>query len=206
MSEHYGRIAFTAHVEEAQSRYGRRARPRLAQSGNSSRFRDPLTEFEAQFLTTCEEFYVSTVSDTGWPYVQFRGGPPGFLRLVNEHTVGWADFRGNRQYITTGNLLGNDRVAMILMDHARQRRLKIFGRARVVDVASDSDVVLGLADTTSRAIVERAMLIDVEAFDWNCAQHIPAHCTPDEIDLVMARPRGSGCATAGHGLSTAAPL
>lgn len=144
---------------------------------------DLLTETEKQFIAEREGFYLGTVGETGWPYVQFRGGPPGFLRVVDDRTLGWADFRGNRQYISTGNFAGNDRVSLFLMDYPNQRRLKIFGRARVVDVGSEFLAQLTIRDY--RAVVERGVLVQVEAFDWNCPQHITPRYTVEEIQATL---------------------
>ncbi|AMJ61454.1 pyridoxamine 5'-phosphate oxidase family protein [Bosea sp. PAMC 26642] len=140
---------------------------------------------EADFITARDGFYLASVSETGWPYVQFRGGPAGFLRVLDETTLGFADFRGNRQYVTTGNVAGNDRVSLFLMDYAHRRRLKIFGRMRLVDANDDPDLAarLGLADYP--ATVERAVSISVEAFDWNCPQHITPRFTEAEIAAML---------------------
>ena len=131
-------------------------------------------------------FPAKSFSETGWPYVQFRGGPPGFLRVVDDHTVGWADFRGNLQYITTGNVAGDDRVALIILDYAQRRRLKIFGHARVVTVADDATLVESFADPGYDAEVQRAVLVTVEAFDWNCQQHITPRFSAAELEPHLA--------------------
>lgn len=134
MSRHYDAIAFTEAVSDIQRRYGsqafydrQRARGLL---GDGATGGDALTHDERDYLGERDCFYLATVSETGWPYVQFRGGPPGFLRLIDDHTLGWADFRGNLQYVSMGNLVHNDRVAMIAMDYPNRQRLKIYGRAR----------------------------------------------------------------------------
>jgi uncharacterized protein len=140
---------------------------------------DVLTAAEKEFIASRDGFYLASVGETGWPYVQFRGGPPGFLRVIDDHTVGWADFRGNRQYISTGNITGDDRIALFLMDYAKQQRLKIFGYARIVDTDRELRAQLTMPDY--RAVVERAVLVHVEAFDWNCPQHITPRYTVEEI-------------------------
>jgi uncharacterized protein len=137
---------------------------------------------ERDFLAERDGFYLATVSETGWPYVQYRGGPPGFLRVIDDHTLGWADFRGNLQYISTGNLAGDDRVAMIVMDYAHRRRLKIFGRAQVITAEDRPELITTLADPSYDAVVQRAVLISVDAFDWNCPQHITPRFTAAEIE------------------------
>ena len=151
--------------------------------------RDSLGPAEASFIVERDGFYQATVSETGWPYVQFRGGPGGFLKVLDEKTIAYADFRGNRQYVSTGNLTGNDRVALILMDYPNQRRLKLWGRARTVEASDDPELVAALHDETYRARPERAVVITVEAFDWNCPQHIPRRFTIDEFEEQFTRLR-----------------
>lgn len=118
--------------------------------------------------------------------MQYRGGPAGFLRVLDERLLGFADFRGNRQYVTAGNVAANDRVSLFLMDYARRRRLKIFGRMRIVDAADDPALAarLGVGDYPGR--VERAVLVAVEAHDWNCPQHITPRFTQAELEGVLA--------------------
>jgi uncharacterized protein len=118
--------------------------------------------------------------------VQYRGGPAGFLRVIDERTLGYADLRGNRQYVTTGNVVGNDRVALFLMDYAHQRRLKIFGRMRIVDASADPQLADKLAVSGYGGRVERAVLVTVEAFDWNCPQHITPRFTQSELEQALA--------------------
>lgn len=120
----------------------------------------------------------------GWPYVQHRGGPAGFVRVLDDHTIGFADFRGNRQYVTVGNLHGNDRVALLLMDYASHTRLKLPGRARVIAL-DDTDMLDRLRVAGHKAPVERGLVIDVEAFDWNCSQHITPRFTAAEVETVI---------------------
>lgn len=186
MSKHYGAIAFTDDVRAVQRRYGSEAfydRKRMA--GKASPGRDPLTTTERDYLAERDSFYVATVSETGWPYVQFRGGPRGFLRVLDEHTVGWADFRGNLQYISTGNLAGQDRVAIIAVDYPHRRRLKLFGHARVVTAEDDPQLTSALTDPAYEAAVERAVVVDVDAFDWNCPQHITPRYTAAELEAAL---------------------
>ena len=142
---------------------------------------DRFTEAEAEFIARRDSFYMATVSETGWPYVQHRGGPPGFLRLIDDRTLGFADFRGNRQYISVGNLAANDRAALILMDYARRRRLKIYARVEPKDLAGDPELAAKLATEGYRGLAERALLLHLEAFDWNCPQHITPRFTEEEL-------------------------
>ena len=187
VSKHYGAVAFTHSVRDVQRTHGSETfytRKRLQAQAVPGP--DPLTEDEIQYLTERDSFYMATVSETGWPYVQFRGGPAGFLRVLDEHTIGWADFRGNLQYISTGNLIAGERVALILMDYAHRRRLKIFGRARIATTDEDPALVESLADPSYDATVERAVLVTVEAFDWNCPQHITPRYTADDLEPHLA--------------------
>ena len=180
MPRPFGRIAFTPTVLSFQESRGIRTRAPVPDDP-----RDPrgthLTEAESEFIAARDGFYQATVSESGWPYVQFRGGPTGFLRVLDERTIAYADFRGNMQYISAGNLAGDGRVSLILMDYANRRRLKILGRARLVDAADDPALVARLEDPSYRAHVERAVVIAVEAFDWNCPQHITPRYTEAEF-------------------------
>ena len=144
---------------------------------------DRLGVAESAFIASRDSFYLASISEVGWPYVQHRGGPPGFLRVIDEHTLGFADFRGNRQYLTLGNTAVNPRVSLFLMDYTRRRRLKIFGRLSVSD---DAAFVAQLRTPSHDATVERGIRIDVEATDWNCPQHITPRFTEAEIALASA--------------------
>jgi predicted pyridoxine 5'-phosphate oxidase superfamily flavin-nucleotide-binding protein len=193
MSRHYDEVAFTEAVREVQERYGsrafydrRRARAATSKAGGVG---DALSDDERDYLSECDSFYLATVSETGWPYVQFRGGPPGFLRVLDEHTIGWADFRGNLQYISTGNVATNDRVALIVMDYPNRQRLKLYGHARVAYVEDEPDLVARLTLPDYDAVVQRAVIVSVEAFDWNCQQHITPRYTAAELAPVLAQLR-----------------
>lgn len=168
----YARVAFTETVQEMQREQGSRPGGRALGSAVGLH-RDPLGERETGFIRARDGFYLATVSETGWPYVQFRGGPAGFTHVLDEHTLGYADVRGNRQYITHGNLRTDDRVALFFMDYARRSRLKIFGHARTVDAEADPALADRLLPTRTEGRVERLVVIAVEAFDWNCPKHIP---------------------------------
>ncbi|CAN5511414.1 pyridoxamine 5'-phosphate oxidase family protein [soil metagenome] len=187
MSKHYGTIAFTDTVRDVQRDHGSLVfYDRKRVQGKAVPGTDPLTDDEKDYLAERDSFYLATVSETGWPYVQFRGGPIGFIRVVDDHTIGWADFRGNLQYISTGNLTGDDRVALIAMDYAHRRRLKIFGHARIVTVEEDPGLVKDFADPGYDAEVERVVLVTVDAFDWNCPQHITSRFTAAELEPHLA--------------------
>ena len=184
MSRAYYDIAFTPAVHATQTRMGSRAT--YAPLDHSHDRRDTLTTDEAEFIQERDGFYQASVSETGWPYVQFRGGPAGFLKVLDDKTIGYADFRGNVQYISVGNLHGNDRVALILMDYANQRRLKILGHARMVDVRDDPGLIARVEVPRYGARIERAVVITVEGYDWNCPQHITPRFTGAEVTSRVA--------------------
>ncbi len=189
MLHRYLEIASTPSVKAVRERHGSAAQyARLdgtLGAGDEVR-NDRLGPAEMEFISRRDGFYLATVSSTGWPYVQFRGGPAGFLRVLDEHRLGFADFRGNRQYLSVGNVAGNDRVSLFLMDYAHQRRLKIFGRMQVLDAQDEPDLARTLAMPGYPARIERAVLITVEAFDWNCPQHITPRFTEAEIADALA--------------------
>jgi len=178
MNKNFTQFAFTDSVKKVQERYGsRKAYARMETSGDQYR----LTEQEAEFIQSRDSFYMATVGENGWPYVQFRGGPTGFLKIVDDTTLGYADFRGNRQYISTGNLEVENRVALILMDYANQRRLKIWAEATITETNDDPELLELLKMPDYQARIERAVLLRIQAFDWNCPQHITPRYTIDEI-------------------------
>jgi predicted pyridoxine 5'-phosphate oxidase superfamily flavin-nucleotide-binding protein len=129
------------------------------------------------------------VGATGWPYVQFRGGPPGFLRVLDDRTIAWADFRGNLQYISTGNLAGDDRAALIVLDYPTRQRLKIYGHARVAYAEDDPELTARLTPPDYDAVVQRAVVVSVAAFDWNCQQHITPRYTAAELEAPLTAMR-----------------
>ena len=183
MPHKFAEIAFTEHVQDEQTRHrSRRQYERVQRFGPDN---DRFGPDEKSFIDSRDGMYLATVSETAWPYVQFRGGPKGFLRVLDEQTLGFADFRGNRQYITAGNLRTNDRVALFLMDYPSRTRLKILGRAELREAATDPELVKRLTVPGYRATVERAVLIHVAAFDWNCQQHITPRWTREEIAEAM---------------------
>jgi len=183
MSRAYSDLAFTPTVRAMQTRMGSRAS--YSRLDRAEDRRDSLTEREAEFIHERDGFYQATVSETGWPYVQFRGGPAGFLKVLDAKTLGYTDFRGNLQYISVGNLQGNDRVSLILMDYANQRRLKILGRVRLVSASDDPALLARLRLPQYGGTVERAFVIAVEAYDWNCPQHITPRFTETEIEQAV---------------------
>jgi predicted pyridoxine 5'-phosphate oxidase superfamily flavin-nucleotide-binding protein len=189
MSDQYADIAFTDSVKSVQQMLGSRADYARRETGPD--YNGRLGPEETQFIAERDGFYIASVSETGWPYVQFRGGPPGFLRVLDDDEIGFADFRGNRQYVTAGNLTVNPRVSLFLMDYANKRRLKIFGLARLVDREADPELVKSLAVKAYPAQIERAALIKVQAFDWNCPQHITRRFSKEEFARLFGSPRRS---------------
>ncbi len=186
MSAGYAAVSETDDVRAAQERLGsRRARARLA-APPPGEPRDPLTEAERGFVAGLDGFYLASVSSTGWPYVQFRGGPPGFVRSPDPHTLAWADFRGNRQYLSTGNVAGDERVSLFFMDYPNRLRLKVFGRAQILDARDHPDVVAELSVPGYRAVVEQAVVVTVVAFAWNCPQHITPRYSRSELEALLA--------------------
>ena len=183
MGHRFAQIAFTDRVRDMQEARGSRkayARMEAGDTGN-----DRLGEVETGFIEARDSFYMASVSETGWPYVQHRGGPAGFMRVIDECTIGFADFSGNRQYISAGNLQGDDRVSLFFMDYPNQRRLKLLGRARQLR-ADEAEVLARLELPQYRARVERGFVIRVEAFDWNCPQHITPRYTQAEVEAMVA--------------------
>ena len=183
MGHRFAELAFTPTVMAVQEHEGSRDSYRRLEGGEAHH--DRLGPAEASFIAARDSFYMATVSETGWPYLQHRGGPRGFLKVLDEGTIGFADFRGNRQYVSVGNLLGDDRVALILVDYPNRRRLKILGRARAVTM--EDAATLGRLDVPGyRAKIERGLVIAVEAFDWNCPQHLTPRFTAEEIASAVA--------------------
>jgi hypothetical protein len=188
MARAFAEIAFTPGVLAEQTRQG------TAESygkflTDEAEPRDSLGPGEAAFIAQRDGSYQATVSETGWPYVQFRGGPVGFLKVLDEKTIAYADFRGNRQYLSVGNLRGDDRVALILVDYPNRRRLKVWGHARIVELADDAALVTRLHDPTYKARPERAVVITIAALDWNCQQHLPERYTLEELEPALAQLR-----------------
>ena len=140
---------------------------------------------EHAFIEARDGFFQATVNQDGWPYVQFRGGPAGFLKVLDDQTIGYADFRGNVQYVSVGNMADNDRGALILMGQARRKRLKIWARARIVHAGDEPELVARLTDPDYPAKIERAVILTIEALDWNCPQHITPRFTEAEIGEVV---------------------
>ncbi|MBM5571135.1 MULTISPECIES: 2Fe-2S iron-sulfur cluster-binding protein [Deefgea] len=184
MPRAFAAISFTDSVKAAQTRYHSRDSNRGFELAEDTR--SEMTEREAEFIAARDSFYMATVAENGWPYVQHRGGPAGFLKVLDANTLGFADFRGNVQYLSVGNLNANDKISIILMDYTNRRRLKIWGRVRIVHELENPELIAALEDPTYRARIERAMVITVEAWDWNCPQHITPRYTDADIEQLIA--------------------
>lgn len=180
MAHQFAELMFTKNVKAAQDQYG--SRVRLERFATMAGPNDELTDREAAFIAERDTFYLATVNEDGWPYVQHRGGPPGFLKVLGPDQLAYADFRGNTQLISVGNSSMNDRCSLILMDYTKRRRLKILGRMRFDDASVVSANVLErIALRDYEAHIERVGVIDVVAFDWNCPQHITPRYTEAEF-------------------------
>jgi predicted pyridoxine 5'-phosphate oxidase superfamily flavin-nucleotide-binding protein len=185
MGRRFAEVAFTPLVKEQQALHGSRAAYERVE--RSADFGDRLTISERTFVEQRDGFYMASVTETGWPYLQYRGGPRGFLRVIDEQTIGFADLRGNKQYISVGNLLHDDRVALFLMDYTTQSRLKILGHAAIHEnTPAAAEWIAKLRPPQEKTPAERAITIRIEAFDWNCQQHITARYTEEELANMLA--------------------
>ncbi|MEQ1607261.1 MAG: pyridoxamine 5'-phosphate oxidase family protein [Pyrinomonadaceae bacterium] len=184
MSHKFFDLTFTPSVKAAQEHYGTRRNYARFEGGESD-FHG-LSDAETDFIEARDGFYMATVNEDGQPYIQFRGGPKGFLKVLDDRTLGYADFRGNLQYISVGNLKANDKAALFLMDYPNQARLKLLVRVEVKDANEAPEIIEKLTMPGYKAKIERAMILHVEAFDWNCPQHITQRYTMDEIRMMTA--------------------
>ena len=183
MSPHFGSLVFTPAVKALQERYGsRRQYGRIKGSESLAR----LGPDEREFIGERDTFYMATLGSTGWPYVQHRVGPKGFLKVIDERSLAFADFRGNKQYISTGNLMTDNRVAIILVDYPRQLRLKLLGQVEIFEGEQAREWIGKVRDPEYQVITERVYVIRIEAFDWNCQQHIIPRYTEEEIREAVA--------------------
>jgi hypothetical protein len=175
-------IAATPSVKAAQQANG--SADRWSNFSGERTF-DRFRESEAAFIAARDSFYLATVSETGWPYVQHRGGPPGFIRVLDDKTLAIADFRGNRQYISVGNLGAGGRAALILVDYPNRRRLKILAHVEIKSLTDDPELAAVVATPGHKAMPERVLKFRLDAFDWNCSQHITQRFTEAEIDAAL---------------------
>lgn len=192
MSENFQKLVTTPAVTRAQIHYFGRAQIPLSSTPPADNIsgetepHDLLTPEEIEFISRRDSFYLASVTENGWPYVQHRGGQPGFLRVLSPSQLAFADYKGNRQMLSTGNLAAKDRVALFLMDYPERNRLKILGHARIKDAREYPELVSQLAEKEVQPIVERFFIIDVVAFDWNCSKYITPRYTAEEIAHAIA--------------------
>ncbi len=184
MAPNFGSLVFTPLIKALQEKYGSRRQYARLETGVGTP--DRLGPDEVAFIAERDSFYMATVGASGWPYVQYRGGSEGFLKPIDGQTLAFADFRGNRQYISTGNLGSDDRVALIMVDYPSQSRLKVLGRAQIFEGDAGREWIARLREPGSKDVIERAYVIRVEAFDWNCPQHITPRFTEDQIRQALA--------------------
>ena len=180
MAEKFLELTFTDSVRKAQKHYFGNS-PHI----HSTADHDPLTDDEIAFINSQDSFYLATVSESGWPYMQHRGGKPGFLRVINPTSLAFADYRGNRQVLSTGNLAVNDRICLFLMDYPQRARLKLLGHARVEDARQHPELVTEYSTPDVQRIVERVFLIDIVSYDWNCQQYITPRYTAAEVEAAV---------------------
>jgi predicted pyridoxine 5'-phosphate oxidase superfamily flavin-nucleotide-binding protein len=183
MASRFSELMFTPAVKRLQQDDGSRAAHARSETAKFPT-RDRLTSRETDFIASRDSFYMASVSETGWPYVQHRGGPPGFIKVLDDRSIGFADYPGNRQFVSFGNIGGDDRVSLILMDYPNRRRLKILGHARLVDPTSLPDLI-GPREVS----VARGVIVALEAFDWNCPQYITPRFTAAELEPLYDRLR-----------------
>jgi uncharacterized protein len=184
MGRRFAELAFTPLVKEQQKQHGSRHLYERVERSND--FGDSLGPFERTFIEASDGFYMASVTETGWPYIQYRGGLKGFLHILDDRTLGFADLRGNKQYISVGNLQHEDRVALFFMDYPNQSRLKILGHAKVHEGTAEArKLIEQLRMPDEKTPAERAFLIHIAAFDWNCPQHITPRYTEDELAKML---------------------
>ncbi len=183
MPHTFAKTMFSEPAKRIQARFGSREQyERMTNSGTGEQV---LSLDEIEFIAARNSFYLATVTPDGWPYIQHRGGRPGFLRVLDERTLAFADYSGNKQYITTGNLSANDRFALFLMDYPRRTRLKIIGRARAIEPGTDPALEAKVQMVERKTRVERIFLLDVVGFDWNCSQHITPRYSREEMEELF---------------------
>ncbi|SES48049.1 pyridoxamine 5'-phosphate oxidase family protein [Rhizobium sp. NFR03] len=182
MPYHFLEVAVTPSVRVAQADMG----VDQIWLGEHDRPSDTLTENEIAFIATRDSFYIASVSETGWPYVQHRGGRTGFLKVVDPQTMAFADYRGNRQYISAGNFAANDRACLFLMDYVQRTRLKIYAHVERLTLDADQSLTDLVSDATYRGRAERIFKLRLEAYDWNCPQHIIPRYTEQQVEQAVA--------------------
>jgi len=182
----YASLAFTDAVRDMQEKLGsRKSYARMEQRS----YVDGLTENEVSFISGRDSFYMATIGENGYPYVQHRGGPKGFIKVLDKKRLGIIDYKGNAQYITVGNMATNNHVALIMVDYPTRARLKLYARARVIELEEDPSLYAQLDVEEYQVRAERMMVFDVDAYDWNCPQHITPRYTREEVEDAFAAQR-----------------
>ncbi|MEO9854159.1 MAG: pyridoxamine 5'-phosphate oxidase family protein [Reichenbachiella sp.] len=183
MRQNFTNYAFTESVKKAQEKYG--SRELYSKMDNNGPDQYQLFHRETAHIEQMDGFYLSTVGENGWPYVQFRGGPKGFVKVIDAETIGFVDFRGNRQYISTGNISANNKTAMIFLDYPSRTRLKVWAESEILGPEDHPDLRDQLMLPDYKANIERLMIFHVKAFDWNCPQHITPKFSISEIQTLI---------------------
>jgi len=182
MADNFASLAFTAAVKQLQERFGSRASYERLQKHT---YIDGLTDAEADFIGQRDSFYMATYSENEFPYIQHRGGPTGFVKVLDKHRIGFIDFSGNRQYISVGNIATNNNVSLIMVDYPARTRLKILAKATIVELKDDPDLYALLDLPGYKFRPERMFVLTIEAYDWNCPQHIIPRYTVEEIKEIF---------------------
>ncbi|MBK8609833.1 MAG: pyridoxamine 5'-phosphate oxidase family protein [Chitinophagaceae bacterium] len=186
MAKNFATLAFTDAVKDLQEKAG--SRSSYARMERES-FVDGLTESEMDFIAERDSLYMASIGENNFPYIQHRGGPKGFIKILDEKRIGFIDFRGNMQYITIGNMASNNNVALIMVDYPARARLKILARAEVVDLKDDPSLYALLDLENYKFKPERMMVFHIEAYDWNCPQHITPRYTVEDIEEAFSGQR-----------------
>ncbi len=186
MARNFASLAFSDEAKSLQEKYGsRRGYERMERQS----IVDGLTENEVDFISKRDSFYMATIGVNGFPYIQHRGGPKGFVKVIDANTIGFLEFSGNKQFITVGNLATHTNVSLIMMDYPARTRLKIYARAKIIDLDTEPELLKLLTLEEYPARPERMIVLHIEAYDWNCPQHISARFTVEEIEEVLAPTR-----------------
>lgn len=182
MAKNFAEIAFSDAVKELQEKNGSR---KNYERMEKNQVRNGLTENEIGFIEDRDSFYMASMGENGFPYIQHRGGPKGFVKVLDPKRIGFIDFKGNMQFISVGNIATNNNVALIMIDYPTKTRLKIYAKAEIVELKDNPQLydVLNLEDYEFRP--DRMMILHIEAFDWNCPQHITARYTYEDIEEVF---------------------
>lgn len=184
MAKNYAALAFTAAIKALQEKNGSRAS--YARMEEQTYF-NGLTENEVYFISQRDSFYIATIGENGFPYIQHRGGPKGFMKVLDDKTIGFIDFRGNMQYISVGNITTNNNVSLIMVDYPARARLKIYAKAEIAELADSPDLYKSLDLDGYNFRPERMMIMHIEAYDWNCPQHITPRYTVEEIEEAFGK-------------------